>query len=256
MLKPTISVVIPTCDRPKYLAEALESVLRQTSQPEEILIIDNGRIPVDETVLPNSELIRVIRALPRFGVSQARNLGAISARYDFISFLDDDDSWDANYLDGVRRTQIESGADIILGRLRDNNSMQPLSGKQAVFENKSDLINQILLRNPGAVGSNTTVSRSCFNATSGYDPAITTGEDKALVLDLLLLGATAAQASTSWVNFRDDGDGPRQTELPKRLQGKWRFLSKYWSAMNWRQRLFNLVVLMRLWLRKTSGRSR
>lgn len=256
MTEPPISVVIPTCDRPEYLAEAVKSVLRQTSQPQEVLVIDNGVSPVDKTRLPDSDLLAVIRALPRFGVSQARNLGAILARCELISFLDDDDGWDENYLAGVRSTRKETGADVILGRLRDRKSLQPIGGKQALFRDEHDLINQILSRNPGAVGSNTTVARDRFYACSGFDPAITTGQDKALVLDLLMQGAKAAQSHSSWVDFRDDGDGPRQTELRKRIQGKWRFLSKYWRTMSWNQRCFNLAILTRLWLQKALGRER
>lgn len=249
----SISVVIPTFDRPDYLIETVRSVLIQTSPAQEILIIDNGSVPIDPTKLPDSELTQIFRALPRFGVSQARNLGAILARYDMICFLDDDDSWDHRYLESVRKTWAESGAEVILGRLRDLKTMLPLQGKQADFKGENDLISQILRRNPGAGGSNTCVMRNRFLSSPGYDPSITTNQDKALVLDLLLAGASAKRAENGWVNVRNDGEGPRQTELHKRAKGKWRFLTKYWKIMSWHQRALNILVWLMIFFRRVLG---
>jgi glycosyltransferase involved in cell wall biosynthesis len=246
MIEPRFSVVIPTCDRPEYLREAVESVLAQSVSAHEILVIDNGQEAVDPNQLPNSSKLRVIRALPRFGVSQARNLGAILASGDFIAFLDDDDCWDKGYLKAVCMALEETSAEIVLGRLRDGKTGEPVKGKQADFTDRDDLIWQIFIRNPGAVGSNTTIKRTRFTASAGYDPWLTTGQDKALVLDLLLQGVYAVRASSAWVEFRNDGVGARQTEIPKRIQGKKRFLRKYWSQMNGYQRLFNVVQIIRL----------
>jgi glycosyltransferase involved in cell wall biosynthesis len=242
MIKPTISVVIPTCDRPEYLNDALTSVLNQTLLPQEILVIDNGFLPIDRNLLPRSELTNLIRALPHFGVSQARNLGSVLARFDMIAFLDDDDEWDKHYLESVSKTYCETSADIVLGRIRDRSSKKPLAGKQAIFNNEKDLIKKILLLNPGVVGSNTSVLRDKFIKGPGYDQLITTGQDKAMVLDLLLSGASIRRAENAWVDFRDDKNRPRQTELYKRSEGKLRFLKKYWKCMTWEQRFFNILA--------------
>lgn len=253
MQKPKISVVIPTCDRHSYLCEAIESVIAQTESPFEIIVIDNGRQPIDPVELPVREYLKIVRALPQFGVSQARNLGAIMATGCYIAFLDDDDRWDVGYLQSVRATIEMRCCDIVLGRLRDGTTGEPLTGKQALFLDRDDLIRKILLRNPGAVGSNTVVRREVFMRSAGYDPWITTNEDKALVLDLLLQGAVAERAAAAWVEFRSDGVGPRLTGARRRSEGKARFLRKYWSRMTGYERLYNLVQLARLRLHLRSG---
>lgn len=250
MPEPSFSVVIPTCDRPEYLRDAVGSVISQTLPAHEILVIDNGREAVARTRLPESSNLHVIRCLPKFGVSQARNVGAILSSGDYIAFLDDDDCWDKAYLQAARCTIEESEAKVVLGRLRDWNTGIPLNGKQAAFKDREDLIHQIFVRNPGAVGSNTIVAYEAFAASAGYDPWLTTGQDKALILDLLLKGEQPACASGAWVEFRANGDGPRQTELRKRVEGKKRFLRKYWGLMCWQERLFNLAQLGRLSLRR------
>jgi len=42
-----ISCIIPTCDRPEFLIEAINSVLKQTLLPAEIIIVNNGRGPLN-----------------------------------------------------------------------------------------------------------------------------------------------------------------------------------------------------------------
>lgn len=256
MGEPRISVVIPTCDRPQYLHDAVDSVFAQTSPADEILVIDNGREPLPPGTFTYAEGLRLVRALPRFGVSQARNLGAILASGDYIAFLDDDDGWDVGYLADVRLTIRKSGAEVVLGRLRDRFSGQPIKGKQALFRDRNDLMAQIMRRNPGAGGSNTVVERRAFTATAGYDPWITTGQDKALILDLLIAGIYPVRSDNGWIDFRNDQESQRQTDIDKRIQGKARFLRKYWGQMGWNNRLFNLAQLVRLYANRFQGTHR
>ena len=255
MIEPSFSVVIPTCDRPDYLNQALESVLSQTHQPTEIIVVDNGIEPVLPTNLPKDKKIKIIRALPRFGVSQARNLGGILASGDYIAFLDDDDKWDMKYLENVLAKIQKDNPDIVLGRLRCLSTGQLINGKQAEYLDRANLIELILRKNPGTVGSNTTVKRSTFLQFPGYDPWITTNQDKALVLDLLIAGYSPIRAEQAWVEFRHHSNAERQTELRKRIQGKWRFTRKYWSKMDWATRLFNMIQIGRLYFWQLTGRT-
>ncbi len=249
-----ISVVIPACDRPEYLQVAVDSVLTQSSQPEEIIIVDNGRQPADRSMLPEDERIKLIRAMPRFGVSQARNFGVMLSDSKYLAFLDDDDSWDSHYLESVWQTIGTTDADIVLGRLRSMEDGQPMKNKQAEFANRDELVYEILRRNPGVVGSNTTVSKAAFFITAGYDPWLTVGQDKALVLEMLLSGCSVARADNAWVNFREHFISERQTEIRKRAEGAFRFIRKYWRLMNAQTRLFTLAQLAKLVLKKLFGK--
>ena len=88
-----VSVVIPTYNREATLCRAIESVLRQTFPPAEILVIDDGS--VDKT----AEMIRQKFPAVRYvfqqhaGVSVARNRGILQSRSPFVAFLDSDDEW-------------------------------------------------------------------------------------------------------------------------------------------------------------------
>jgi glycosyltransferase involved in cell wall biosynthesis len=91
----TISVIIPTFNRTRFLEEAVESVLAQTRRAAEILIIDDGS---DARFKPRLRQIArkdpriTLHSLPRnSGVSSARNKGLELARGDYLCFMDDDD---------------------------------------------------------------------------------------------------------------------------------------------------------------------
>jgi glycosyltransferase involved in cell wall biosynthesis len=88
-----VSVVIPTYNRQEFLADAIDSVLSQTIEPFEIIVIDDGSTDSSEDLLKKyGDEIKVIRQ-ENSGVSVARNVGIKSAHGSLIAFLDSDDIW-------------------------------------------------------------------------------------------------------------------------------------------------------------------
>jgi len=95
-----ISVIIPTYNREKLLKKTLDSVLNQTVQADEIIIIDDGSSDNTKELIANYEnnTIRYI-IQKNAGVSNARNNGIQKAKNDWICFLDSDDIWEINKLE-------------------------------------------------------------------------------------------------------------------------------------------------------------
>ena len=83
-----VSVIIPTKNRPLFLAEAIRSVYAQTYQNVEIIVVNDGG--VDVSCAEHDARLRYFRQ-DAAGVSAARNYGLREARGEFIAFLDDDD---------------------------------------------------------------------------------------------------------------------------------------------------------------------
>jgi len=92
----SIAAVIPVYNGERYLSEAIDGVLAQTLQPEEIIIVDDGstdRTPfVLQQYASRHSAIRVLRQ-DNLGVSTARNRGIRAASRDWVAFLDADDVW-------------------------------------------------------------------------------------------------------------------------------------------------------------------
>lgn len=93
-----VSVIIPTYNRSRQVVEAVESVLAQSWQALEVIVIDDGSTDGTESALaPYLDRIRYVRK-PNGGVSSARNRGIHEAGGDKLAFLDSDDTWDPEKL--------------------------------------------------------------------------------------------------------------------------------------------------------------
>lgn len=88
-----VSVVIPAYNRVQLLPRALDSVLAQTCQATEIIVVDDGSDDgTEEMIYQQYPRVTYLRQA-HTGVSTARNLGIRSARHDWIALLDSDDEW-------------------------------------------------------------------------------------------------------------------------------------------------------------------
>ena len=98
-----ISVIIPVYNRPQAVQRAVDSVLRQSEPPLEIIVVDDGSTDTTPQALKEyGEKIKYIRQEHR-GVSAARNRGIREARGDWLAFLDSDDEWLPDKLAAARR---------------------------------------------------------------------------------------------------------------------------------------------------------
>lgn len=90
---PHVSVIIPTFNRAHCIARSVQSVLAQTFQDLEVIVVDDGSTDDTGEILAGfGDRIRVIRQ-ENAGVGAARNTGMRAARGDWIAFQDSDDVW-------------------------------------------------------------------------------------------------------------------------------------------------------------------
>lgn len=95
MTAPTVSVVLPTYDRPDRLRQAVDSVAAQTYDNVELVVVDDhSPTPAADTLSNDSGIdLRIVRHETNKGPNTARNTGIATAEGDYIAFLDDDDAW-------------------------------------------------------------------------------------------------------------------------------------------------------------------
>lgn len=96
------SVVIPLYNKQQYIQKTLQSVLSQSYEDYEIIVVDDGSkdhsLAMARSVC--SEKIKIIEQENR-GVAAARNTGIENARGEYIAFLDADDEWHSDYLESI-----------------------------------------------------------------------------------------------------------------------------------------------------------
>jgi glycosyltransferase involved in cell wall biosynthesis len=88
----TVSVIIVVQNGERYLSQAIESVIRQTYQPIEILVVDGNSTDNTAQIAKSYPKVRYISQQGR-GLANARNTGIENATGELIAFLDHDDYW-------------------------------------------------------------------------------------------------------------------------------------------------------------------
>lgn len=91
--KPLVSAIVATYNRADVVSQAIESILGQTYENLEVIIVDDGSTDGTVEVLERfGSRLRILRQ-QNAGPSAARNRGIAAARGEIISFLDSDDIW-------------------------------------------------------------------------------------------------------------------------------------------------------------------
>ena len=176
------SVIIPTYNRSKYLSDALDSVLRQTFQDLEIIVVDDGSIDNSRDIVSryaerHPGKIRYFYQDNK-GPSAARNVGIKEAKGDFIAFLDSDDLWLPDklkeQLDVFSRNNklglVYTGCCIV-----DSNGL--ISGEYNVSHiPKRKVLSDIYIRNSTSQTSSMMIRKTCFDEIGLFDEGLVVAE--------------------------------------------------------------------------------
>lgn len=103
----SVSVIVPTLNRPALLLEAVESAGRQSRGPLEVLVLDDGSKPpvdADELLARFGSIVRVLGNAQTQGLAWARHQGVDAARGDYVVHLDDDDLFSKNLIEECAAT--------------------------------------------------------------------------------------------------------------------------------------------------------
>ncbi len=105
---PAISAVIPLYNKASYISRALNSVLAQTFQDFEVIVVDDGSTDRGAAIVKEftDSRIRLIHQENR-GVSAARNRGIEASRAELVAFLDADDEWLPKHLETIAHLRIK-----------------------------------------------------------------------------------------------------------------------------------------------------
>lgn len=110
-----ISVIMLTYNRENYIQRAIESIIYQTYKNFEYIIVDNGSTDssgrIAEQYAWKDSRIQVIH-IPKSSIGKGRNTGIQNAKGKYITFIDDDDTADADMLEILYDNAVKYDADI------------------------------------------------------------------------------------------------------------------------------------------------
>ncbi|MCQ2312257.1 MAG: glycosyltransferase family 2 protein [Paludibacteraceae bacterium] len=200
-----ISVVIPLYNKAQSIVHTLDSVLAQTYNDYEVIIVNDGSIDHSQQVveqwLVSSLALRAHHSIdssfrlinkPNGGVSSARNAGILAAKGEYVAFLDGDDLWDSTYLEELAALIKEYPEAGIYGigncMVKDGASLPKMDNTKAQHR---------MVNNPWKenlyfwTGSSSSSSRANLIKVGLFDERMEYGEDLDMWYRLLLLGGGA-----------------------------------------------------------------
>jgi glycosyltransferase involved in cell wall biosynthesis len=177
---PHISIIIPTYNRASLVGRAVKSVLAQTYQDFELIIVNDASTDETDEILRsfNDERIRYIRHKNNIGGSGARNTGIKLATGKYIAFIDDDDEWlpEKIELQVLRFQKVSHKVGLVYTGLevRDNNSN--LVKKKYPPAYKGDV--KLNLLESTTIGSPTPlIKKECFETVGLFDESLKSCQD-------------------------------------------------------------------------------
>jgi glycosyltransferase involved in cell wall biosynthesis len=232
--RPTVSVIIPARDRAKVIGRAIASVLAQTFQDFELIVVDDAsRDGLAATITSfHDDRITLARLDSHGGAARARNAGITESRGEWIAFLDSDDEWLPDKLERQLTATGRSGAsyDAVYSacyRQRDGESPE-VRPKGELPE--GNLLDNLLRNKKGATASVYMVRRTALVRAKGFDERFPSANDIDLWLRLASMSCRFAAVQEPLVIKHDSGmDQIKQDAIAKAIG--FRRMDKRWGPV-------------------------
>jgi glycosyltransferase involved in cell wall biosynthesis len=180
--EPFVSVIIPCFKQAHFLGEAIESVLGQTHQEYEIIVVDDGSPDNTAQVAARYPRVRLISQRNQ-GLAAARNSGISESEGKYLVFLDADDR--------LRPKALQAGAEcmakhpesafVYVGYIYIRQDGEPLSAPHKPYDG-DELYYGLLDRNRIEMGAAVMYRREIFDSVGGFNTSLRAAEDYDLYL--------------------------------------------------------------------------
>ncbi len=178
---PEVTVIIPTYNRAETLCLAIKSVLNQTFQDFEILVVDDASKDHTKEAVSRfkDKRIKYIRHETNKKEAGTRNTGVRNSNGRYIAFLDDDDEWLSEKLE-KQVYLLEHGPSLVGGIYTGSFQIDRASGKtltQIIPTKRGDIFRDMLSRNYIGTPSVVLLKKECFEKVGLFDESILFGPD-------------------------------------------------------------------------------
>lgn len=232
-MPPTVSVIIPVYNRASTIRRAIESVLSQTHQSFEIIVVDDGSTDGTAEVVGAiaDQRVTLIRHDRRRGGSAARNTGIRAGSAPFVAFLDSDDEWLAPKLERQLEIFERSGEDLALV-YTGAQWLYPDGTVDNVFARRyADPGRRLLTVNIIGETSVGMVRRTAMNEIGGFDESLPSSQDMDVWLRLCERFKAGVVAEPLVRVTKGDDKGRISNNVADALRGRALFCQKHRDKM-------------------------
>jgi len=178
-MPPKVSVIIPTYNRASYLYSAIKSVLNQTFEDFEIIVVDDASTDNTKQTIDKFDDRRIyyIRHKENKGGSAARNTGIKRSKGKFIAFLDDDDMWMPSKLEkqlDLINKSLEIG--VVYSGVWIINGSGKIRGSKPPFL-RGNIFPDMLKKNYVGSCSTVLIRKECLSGIGLFDEDLSAGQD-------------------------------------------------------------------------------
>lgn len=185
--QPLITVIVPVYNAEAYIGQCVDSILTQTYEKLEIILIDDGSKDACPEICDAYEKknarVRVVHK-DNGGVSSARNMGLVLATGDFVMFVDADDELPENACQEMLDVAICNDADIVAGRYVGG-SLKWKTKDVCFAWNGDEGLRNSLLDNPFTYSAWAKLYTRKFVGETRFRENIKINEDSLFIFDLL-----------------------------------------------------------------------
>jgi len=178
-MAPKVSVVIPVFNRSAAVGRAIDSVLRQTCQDFEIIVVDDASTDATPAAVEAlaDRRITLIRHERNRGGSAARNTGIRAGSAPYVAFLDSDDEWLPTKLERQLEVFERSGSLVGLVYTGAERVFPDGSVSRYIPHRQADIIRALLKWNAVGETSLGMARRSALDAVGGFDESLPSCQD-------------------------------------------------------------------------------
>lgn len=245
-VKGLVSIILPTYQRSEVLLRAVESVLQQSHTLWELIIIANACTAETETVisklLPEDERISLHVFSEKTGAAKARNIGLDNARGEFIAFLDDDDTWEADKL----TTQLDYLAKHDDCAIVACHFYRHQGGRHYVPKKRRGRLSFVDLKFGNPLGSFTyCMTRHSYLQTSRIQENLKACQDWDLWLKIMEKHPKhhAINLEQPLANYFEHDEGRLSANFRNVHRAYVAVLQRLWPQMNRRERIFHFIMI-------------
>jgi glycosyltransferase involved in cell wall biosynthesis len=244
LMHPRVSVIIPTHNRIRSLESAVNSVLSQTFQDFELIIVDDASSDdtnnyLQKLAVADARITFISNTEPQGG-SQSRNLGIYSSHGEWLAFLDDDDVWLPEKLE--KQLNALAAVPESVACSTDYRVNFPLMIKKIV-NTPSAVTMQTLLKANVLGGASVCICRAdLLKSIGGFDGKLKSAQDWDVWVRLREIGVIISVPEVL-VEYFVHFNRRISNDMRAKYAGARRFYFKYRYAMSSAGRLANIAFL-------------